>query len=379
MKIFHLADLHIGKIVNNYSMIEDQEYILNEIINYINKEAPKAIIIAGDIYDKPTPSAEAVKVFDKFLTELVTRQLVVFIISGNHDSPERLGFASSLIAHSNVYISSVFAGSPNKIQLTDEFGMINFYCLPFLKPQVVKYFYPDEAIDSYDDAIKAVIEKENIDKIERNILISHQFVIYKGDTPERSESEIIPIGGIDSIDGTSFDAFDYVALGHLHSAQKIGRQTMRYAGSPLKYSLSEINHKKSIVMLDVNEKDDIKLTLLPLMPRREMRKVRGKLDEVIMMAEGTTTEDYVLVILTDEEIIIDANEKIRVYYPNFMKVEYENIRSQAMYAQDKIVDVENKTSMELFEEFYLEQNGAAPDAEQYKIVTKLLQKLDENL
>ena len=218
MIFIHLSDLHIGKRVNEFSMIEDQEYILKQILNIIDGEAPDGVIIAGDVYDKPVPSAEAVELFDDFIVRLSKRDLPVYIISGNHDSPERLAFGNRLMASSGIHFSSVYNGKTERFELTDEFGTTAIYMLPFVKPSHVRRFYPDDKIESYTDAIEVAVREMHLNQDERNIIITHQFVT----GAERSDSEDISVGGTDNVDASAFDGFDYVALGHIHRPQNVG-------------------------------------------------------------------------------------------------------------------------------------------------------------
>ena len=326
MKIIHLADLHIGKRVNEFSMIDDQKYILNQILKIIDKEKPDAVIIAGDVYDKQVPSIEAVELLDSFISDISKRKTTTFIISGNHDSAERLAFGSSLMAMGKIYISPVYNGKISKYTLKDDFGSANFYLLPFVKPSHVKRFFPDEKIESYTDAIKVVVDNLKLDTSEINILIAHQFVT----GASRTESEEISVGGLDNVDASVFEDFDYVALGHIHRPQKIGTERIRYCGTPLKYSFSEVNDTKSVSIIEINSKEDFNLRTIPLVPKRDMRKIRGTYEELITKTsyESTNTDDYIHVTLTDEFNVADAIQKLRVIYKNIMKLEYDNMRTR---------------------------------------------------
>ena len=376
MKIIHLADLHIGKRVNEFSMIDDQKYILNQILEIIDKEKPDAVIIAGDVYDKQVPSIEALELLDSFISDISKRKTTTFIISGNHDSAERLAFGSSLMAMGKIYISPVYNGKISKYTLKDDFGSANFYLLPFVKPSHVKRFFPDEKIESYTDAIKVVVDNLKLDTSEINILIAHQFVT----GASRTESEEISVGGLDNVDASVFEDFDYVALGHIHRPQKIGTERIRYCGTPLKYSFSEVNDTKSVSIIEINSKEDFNLRMIPLIPKRDMRKIRGTYEELTTKTsyENTNTDDYIHVTLTDEFNVADAIQKLRVIYKNIMKLEYDNIRTRESRKinLDNMV-IENKNPLEIFSEFYKLQNNKEMDDEQKKIIKKIMEEVWE--
>lgn len=376
MKIIHLADLHIGKRVNEFSMIDDQKHILNQILEIIDKEKPDAVIIAGDVYDKQVPSIEAVELLDSFIAGISKRKTTTFIISGNHDSAERLAFGSSLMAMGKIYISPVYNGKISKYTLKNDFGSANFYLLPFVKPSHVKRFFPDEKIESYTDAIKVVIDNLKLDTSEINILIAHQFVT----GASRTESEEISVGGLDNVDASVFEDFDYVALGHIHRPQKIGTERIRYCGTPLKYSFSEVNDTKSVSIIEINSKEDFNLRMIPLIPKRDMRKIRGTYEELTTKTsyENTNTDDYIHVTLTDEFNVADAIQKLRVIYKNIMKLEYDNIRtreSRKINLDDMVI--ENKNPLEIFSEFYKLQNNKEMNDEQKKIIKKIMEEVWE--
>ena len=356
MKIMHLSDLHLGKRVNEFSMIEDQTYILNEIINIIDEQKPKVIILAGDIYDKPIPPAEAVELFDDFLYKLSKRNLYVFIISGNHDSAERIAFGSRLFDKSGIYLSPVYNGKILPISVDDECGDINFYMLPFIKPVHVRRFFPDASISTYTDALNTVITGMNIDNTKRNILITHQFVTGSS----RTESEDVSVGGSDNVDADIFKDFDYVALGHIHRSQSCGSEYIRYCGTPLKYSFSESKDTKSITVIDIKEKGDIKLDFIPLTPLRDMVEIKGSYNELMLKSfyENTSlTNDYVHITLTDEEDIPDVITKLRVIYKNIMKLDYDNQRTRKSSEINLINAVDSMSPLGLFDTFYEIQNG----------------------
>ena len=349
MKIFHLSDLHIGKSVHEYSMKEEQIHILDEILSYIEEEHPQAVIFAGDIYDKSVPSIEAVNILDEFFTKISKTGAKILIISGNHDSSHRLNFASRLLESNNIYIESVFDGKVRVVTLDDEYGEVNFYMHPFIKPMDVRGYYEVRDIESYNDAIKAVIESTYVDKSKRNVMIAHQFVT----GAIRTESEIT-VGTVDNVDGTIFDDYDYVALGHIHRPQKVLRETMRYSGTPLSYSFSEKDDKKSITVIDFDEGKVPKITFLPLLPLHRMVEVRGSLEELLTREEAT--DDYVKVILTDD-VAIDAMAKLQKIYPNIMQIVFEDKKAIDMLDGIAGDNVLNKDKYELFSDFYKEITG----------------------
>jgi exonuclease sbcCD, D subunit len=376
VKIIHLADLHIGKRVNEFSMIDDQKYILNQILEIIDNEKPDAVIIAGDVYDKQVPSIEAVELLDSFISDISKRKTTTFIISGNHDSAERLAFGSSLMAMGKIYISPVYNGKISKYTLKNDFGSANFYLLPFVKPSHVKRFFPDKKIESYTDAIKVVVDNLKLDTSEINILIAHQFVT----GASRTESEEISVGGLDNVDASVFEDFDYVALGHIHRPQKIGTERIRYCGTPLKYSFSEVNDAKSVSIIEINSKEDFNLRTIPLIPKRDMRKIRGTYEELTTKTsyENTNTDDYIHVTLTDEFNVADAIQKLRVIYKNIMKLEYDNMRtreSRKINLDDMVI--ENKNPLEIFSEFYKLQNNKEMNDEQKEIIKKIMEEVWE--
>ena len=356
MKIMHLSDLHLGKRVNEFSMLEDQIYILNKILNIIDEQNPKVIILAGDIYDKPIPPAEAVEIFDDFLYKLSKRNLYVFIISGNHDSAERIAFGSRLFDKSGIYLSPVYNGKISPICIDDKYGKVNFYMLPFIKPVHVRRFFPDAEVYTYTDALSTVISDMHIDTAQKNILITHQFVTGSS----RTESEDVSVGGSDNVDADIFNDFDYVALGHIHRSQCCDSEYIRYCGTPLKYSFSESKDTKSITVIDIKEKGDIKLDFIPLTPLRDMVEIKGSYNELMLKSfyENTSlTDDYVHITLTDEEDIPDVITKLRVVYKNIMKLDYDNQRTKKSSEINPINDMDSKSPLELFDTFYELQNG----------------------
>lgn len=375
MKFIHLSDLHIGKRVNEFSMIEDQKYILLEILSIIEKEEANAVLISGDIYDKSQPSNEAVNLFDEFIFRLSKLNVKTYIISGNHDSAEKLSFAYRFIEKSNVFISPVYNGEIKKHTLLDEWGKVNIYMLPFIKPINVKLQFEDEEIGSYTDAIKVAIKHMDVNENERNIILSHQFVT----GAIRSDSEEISLGGTDNVDVCAYDSFDYVALGHIHSPQKLVRDTVRYSGTPLKYSFSECRHNKSVTVVEMKEKGNVSITQIPLVPMRDLVEIKGKYDEVMAKSfyeNLNADKDYFHITLTNEEDVADALLKLRTVYKNIMKLDYDNKRTRAAATVGTTVS-QSKSPLELFDELYEMQNGAKPSEEQEAVLLSLIKEIWE--
>ena len=376
MRFLHLSDLHLGKRVNEFSMLEDQAYILKEMLNIIDEQKVEAVLIAGDIYDKVIPSAEAVRLLDDFLTRIAARELPVFLISGNHDSAERVAFGSRLMSSRQIYLSPVFESDVEPITISDRYGEIHIYMLPFVKPSLVKRVYPEEEIITYQDAVNAAVQHMQIDTDKRNILLAHQFVTGAA----RCDSEELSVGGLDDVDASIFDGFDYVALGHLHGPQKIGKETVRYSGTPLKYSFSEANQKKAAVIVDVEEKGKINIQQIPLVPKHDMREIRGTYMEVTALDfyKDMKTDDYLYITLTDEEDIPDAIGKLRTIYPNIMKLSYDNLRTRAAVTVRGTAEVEEKSPMELLKEFYELQNNQPMTDEQEEIARGMMEEIWED-
>ncbi len=376
MTFIHLSDLHLGKRVNEFSMIEDQKYILTKILNIIDDEKPSGIIIAGDVYDKSVPSAEAVEVFDDFLTKLASRKYPVFIISGNHDSAERIAFGSKIMDLGGVHMSPVYDGKIEPITLEDEWGQVNIYMLPFVKPANVRRFFPDDDIESYTDALNIAIKNMNVDKSKRNILITHQFVT----GALRSDSEDISVGGTDNIDASVFADFDYVALGHIHRPQNVGSEKIRYCGSPLKYSFSEAKFNKSVTVADLKSKDNLEIREIPLIPKYDMTEIKGTFKEITSKDFYTNADflnNYLRVTLTDEEDIPDGMGKLRQIYQNIMRLDYDNARTRKNNFIDGAEEVEKKSDIELFEELFIKQNNRPMSDEQREFSLKLIEEIAE--
>ena len=375
MKFIHLSDLHIGKKVNEFSMLEDQKYIFEKIISIIEQQKIDGVFIAGDVYDKSIPSREAVQVFDDFLTKIVSKNIPVFVISGNHDAAERIAFGAELMKQSKVYFSPVFDGNVSEIILKDEYGEIAIYLLPFIKPATVRPYYSDVEINSYNDAVKTVIEHININKNRRNILIAHQFVT----GAEKSNSEDISVGGIDNVDADVFDNFDYVALGHIHKPQYVGRETIRYCGTPLKYSFSEVNHKKSVSIVTLKQKGNISIEKIDLIPQKDMCEIKGYYQEITALCyyKNMNTQNYMHIILKDEQDIVDAIAKLRSIYPNIMRLDYDNKRTQNNQNIDITENIEYKTPLQLLQQFYEIQNNCAMTEEQTLFSARIMEKIWE--
>ena len=359
MKLIHLSDLHLGKRLNEFSLVEDQAYILEECLRVIDAERPDAVLLAGDLYDKSVPSAEAVVLFDSFLVGLVQRGLQVFAVSGNHDSAERISFASRILDANGVHFSRAFAGTVEPVILRDEVGEVRFWLLPFLKPALVRPHYPDAEITDYTAAYRTVIESMQINRSVRNVLVAHAFVT----GAVRSESEEVSVGGADNVDASVFEGFDYVALG----------------GTPLKYSFSEARQQKSVTVVELGAKGELSLRTVPLIPKRDLCELRGTYMQLTSKADydKRNREDYMHITLTDEEDIPDAVSRLRLIYPNLMKLDYDNTRTRTRGAIDRGGEPERKTPLQLLGELYEKQNGAALSEEQEAFCTGLLENIRE--
>lgn len=376
MKFLHLADLHLGKRVNGFSMLEDQAHILRQILAILDDEQPDGVLIAGDVYDKSVPSVEAVGLLDGFLTELRARGVPVLLISGNHDSPERLAFGGRVMDSCGIHISPVYDGALAPVTLHDEFGPVHVWLLPFVKPAHVRRWFPDADIESYTDAVAEAVAHMDIDTAARNVLVTHQFVT--GGT--RSGSEELSVGGTDNVDSGVFAPFDYVALGHLHGAQHIGREMIRYAGSPLKYSFSEARQHKSVTVVTLGEKGDVQVRTAALTPLRELREIRGSYDELTARSfyEHTTyRSDYLHLILTDEQDVFDAMSRLRTIYPYLMTLDYDNARTRAAGGMSVPAETERRTPLELFEALYQRQNHRPMSEVQREYIAQLMEQIME--
>lgn len=376
MKFLHLADLHLGKRVNGFSMLEDQAHILRQILAILDDEQPDGVLIAGDVYDKSVPSVEAVGLLDGFLTELRARGVPVLLISGNHDSPERLAFGGRVMDSCGIHISPVYDGALAPVTLQDAFGPVHVWLLPFVKPAHVRRWFPDADIGSYTDAMAEAVAHMDIDTAARNVLVTHQFVTGGA----RSGSEELSVGGTDNVDSGVFAPFDYVALGHLHGAQHIGRETIRYAGSPLKYSFSEARQHKSVTVVTLGEKGDVQVRTVALTPLRELREIRGSYDELTARSfyEHTTyRSDYLHLILTDEQDVFDAMSRLRTIYPYLMTLDYDNARTRAAGGMSVPAETERRTPLELFEALYKRQNHQPMSEVQREYIAQLMEQIME--
>lgn len=378
MKFLHLADLHLGKRVNGFSMLEDQAHILRQILAILDDERLDGVLIAGDVYDKSVPSVEAVELLDGFLTELRARGVPVLLISGNHDSPERLAFGGRVMDSCGIHISPVYDGALAPVTLHDEFGPVHVWLLPFVKPAHVRRWFPDADIESYTDAVAEAVAHMDIDTAARNVLVTHQFVTGGA----RSGSEELSVGGTDNVDSGVFAPFDYVALGHLHGAQNIGRETIRYAGSPLKYSFSEARQHKSVTVVTLGEKGDVQVRTVALTPLRELREIRGSYDELTARSfyEHTTyRSDYLHLILTDEQDVFDAMSRLRTIYPYLMTLDYDNARTRAAGGMSVPAETERRTPLELFEALYQRQNHRPMSEVQRAYIAQLMEQIMEQI
>ena len=376
MKLIHLSDLHLGKRLNEFSLGEDQEYILNQILQIVEAEQPDAVVIAGVVYDKAIPSVEAVSLFDEFLVRLAALHTHIFVISGNHDSPERIAFGSRLLEETGIHLSPVYGGRVESVTLEDAFGPVDFYLLPFVKPIHVRRFFPEDPTDTYTQALSTAVGHMNLDEHRRNVLVTHQFVT----GASRSDSEEISVGGADNVDSAVFDAFDYVALGHIHSPQHCGSEKIRYCGTPLKYSFSEAKDTKSVTVAELKEKGNLVIRTVPLKPLRELVELRGTFEELTdrHFYENTTwTRDYVRLTLTDEEDIPDAVGKLRLIYRNLMKLDYDNARTRSNAEITGAQAQDTRSPLELFASFYELQNNRPMTAEQLVFLEELIARTEE--
>lgn len=373
MKFLHISDLHLGKRLNAFSMLEDQAYILTQILQITDDERPDGVLIAGDIYDKAAPPAEAVALFDDFLAQLAAREAPVFVISGNHDSPERIAYGAQLVRRSKVYLSPVYHGHVEPVTLEDAHGPVDVFLLPFLKPMHVRRYFPDEEIETYTDAIACAVAHMPIDPAHRNVLVTHQFVT----GAERCESEELSVGGSDNVDAAVFAPFDYVALGHIHGPQNVGSARVRYCGTPLKYSFSEARQQKSVTVVELGAKGALMIRMVPLQPLRDLIELRGAFQEVTERAYYQTLDRnaYVHVTLTDEDDIPEAIGKLRTVYPNLMKLDYDNSRTRSSAEILGAAEVECRSPLELFGDFYEQQNNQPLSDVQRAYLTKLIDQI----
>ena len=375
MKFLHLSDLHLGRRLNETSFLEDQAFILQQILEIAQSEKADAVVIAGDVYDKTVPSAEAVSLFDSFLCALAAQKLPTLIISGNHDSAERLAFGGRLFRDAGIHLSPVYDGKVEPVTLYDDHGAVDFWLLPFVKPIHVRRYFPEEAIETYTDACRIAIEHMPIDPTHRNVLVAHQFVT--GATTCESE-EVISVGGTDNVDASVFDGFDYVALGHIHGPQNIGSNRIRYCGTPLKYSFSEAEHYKSVTVVEL-EGSNPQLRTLPLRPAHDLRRLKGSFAQLTdpEFWKNTVTDDYLHVILTDEEDIPEAVTRLDAIYPNILHLSYDNTRTRADETLESIQNAADRPPLELFEDLYVRFNGQPMSDVQRSFVSELIDSIRE--
>lgn len=371
MKLMHVGDLHLGKSLGDFDLTEDQEYLLDQLLGIVEKQAVDAVLIAGDVYDKAIPSEAATRMLDYFLSSLAKRNVNVYMVSGNHDSDERLNYGSSLFETNHIFISTKYDGNLYKQTLKVDKVEADIYLLPFVKASQVRHFLPDAKIESYDDAVRAILDKEDIDESRINILVAHQFVMGKSIDPELSGSESLgtqSVGTIEKIGYDCFDLFDYAALGHIHSPQQVGRKEVRYSGSPLKYSLSEVNNEKSVSLITVSGKGKLEIELVPVKPMRNMRHLKGKIKDLLDKERITAPEDFIYATLTDEEIVNDAMGIFQQVYPNTVKIDYDNSHTREIELADISRIAEKRSFAELISDFYRQMYGCEISEEEMDVM-----------
>ncbi|MFD2629928.1 exonuclease SbcCD subunit D [Oceanobacillus kapialis] len=378
MKFFHTADWHLGKLVQGVYMTEDQEYILEQFVQAVEEEKPDAVIIAGDLYDRAVPPTDAVHLLDNVLERIVLQlKTPVLAIAGNHDSPGRLNFGSKIMRDNGYHITGNLTKDMQPVILHDAHGEVHFHLVPFCDPSVVRNVYEDEEIRSHNDAAKKITEeiKANMDSEARHVFVGHAFVTpYGEEEANTSDSERpLSIGGSEYVDATNFDAFHYTALGHLHQAHFVTNETIRYAGSPLKYSISEEKHKKGYYIVEMDGEGNVTLEKKLLVPHRDIRTVEASLDELL---EHPRNEDYVFIRLTDETPVLSPMEKVRTVYPNAMHVERTNYMLSPG-AEDTTEKMERTkmSDIELFHAFYKEVKGTEASAEAEELFKEVLDEL----
>lgn len=375
MRFLHLSDLHLGKTVLEAPMIEDQRAALEAAVAAAVEHNAEAVVIAGDIYDRSVPPAEAVRLFDDFISELSVRGIAVLAVSGNHDSPERLEFGSRLFAGRGVHIAGYYDGTLRRVDLSDRYGSVHFYLLPFIKPAMVRAMSGEE-VGNTDEAVRAALRDfRESDTSGRHVLIAHQFVCAGEQAPETCASETASVGGSDNVDVSCFDGFDYVALGHLHRSQRIGRDTVRYSGSPLKYSLSEVRHVKSFTLVTLGQKGEIEIEQLPVTPLRDLRRIRGRLEELIAAVgeNPSDSDDYIHAVLTGPDVL-DPAARLRMVYPNLLHVEIEQ-RGRELDERAEYDPMEHKTEDELFEDFFMHVHGRGLDDDQRAVIQDVISRV----
>lgn len=371
MKLMHVGDLHFGKSLGDFDLTDDQEYLLKQLLEIVDNRSVDAILIAGDVYDKSIPSEAATRMLDFFLSNLAKRNIYTYMISGNHDSDDRLNYGSNLFETNHIFISTKYDGSLNKHTLKVGEEEVDIYLLPFVKASQVRHYLPEAKIDSYDDAIRAIINNEDIDTSRCNVLVAHQFVMGKSEDPELGGSESLgtqSVGLVEKIGYDCFDDFDYVALGHIHSPQQVGRKEVRYSGSPLKYSLSEVNNEKSVSLITIDDKGKVSIELVPIKPMRNMRHIKGKIKDLLNKANVTSPEDFIYATLTDEEIVNDAMGIFQQVYPNTVKIDYDNSHTRAIEQVDISKIAENRSFAELISDFYRQMYSCEISEEEMDIM-----------
>ena len=371
MKLMHVGDLHLGRSLGDFDLTEDQEYMLGPLLGIVEKQAVDAVLIAGDVYDKAIPSEAATRMLDYFLSSLAKRNVNVYMVSGNHDSDERLNYGSSLFETNHIFISTKYDGNLYKQTLKVDKVEADIYLLPFVKASQVRHFLTDAKIESYDDAVRAVLDKADIDGSRINILVAHQFVMGKSEDPELSGSESLgtqSVGTVEKIGYDCFDLFDYAALGHIHSPQQVGRKEVRYSGSPLKYSLSEVNNEKSVSLITVSGKGKLEIELVPVKPMRNMRHLKGKIKDLLDKERITAPEDFIYATLTDEEIVNDAMGIFQQVYPNTVKIDYDNSHTREIELADISRIAEKRSFAELISDFYRQMYGCEISEEEMDVM-----------
>ena len=371
MKLLHIGDLHLGKSLGDFDLTEDQEYLLNQLLEIVDKRSVDAVLIAGDVYDKAIPSEAATGMLDYFLSSLAKRNVYTYMISGNHDSDERLNYGSNLFEANHIFISTKYEGSLYKQTLKKGEEEADIYLLPFVKASQVRHYLPEAKIESYDDAVRAVIDNEEIDDSRCNILVAHQFVMGKSEDPVLGGSESLgtqSVGLVEKIGYDCFDDFDYVALGHIHSPQQVGRKEVRYSGSPLKYSLSEVNNEKSVSLITVSGKGKLEIELVPVKPMRNMRHLKGKIKDLLDKERITAPEDFIYATLTDEEIVNDAMGIFQQVYPNTVKIDYDNSHTREIELADISRIAEKRSFAELISDFYRQMYGCEISEEEMDVM-----------
>ena len=371
MKLMHVGDLHFGKSLGDFDLTEDQEYLLKQLLEIVDNRSVDAILIAGDVYDKSIPSEAATRMLDFFLNSLAKRNIYTYMISGNHDSDDRLNYGSNLFETNHIFISTKYDGNLNKYILKVGEEEADIYLLPFVKASQVRHYLPEAKIDSYDDAIRAIIDNEDIDTSRCNVLVAHQFVMGKSEDPELGGSESLgtqSVGLVEKIGYDCFDDFDYVALGHIHSPQQVGRKEVRYSGSPLKYSLSEVNNEKSVSLITIDDKGKVSIELVPIKPMRNMRHIKGKIKDLLNKENVISQEDFIYATLTDEEIVNDAMGIFQQVYPNTVKIDYDNSHTRAIEQVDISKIAENRSFAELISDFYRQMYSCEISEEEMDIM-----------